>query len=398
MTVRVGEIKMINKLERNKCTGCFACAQKCPKKCIHIVTDYEGFLTPAIDHEQCIGCNVCEKVCPQLNAVKKKLPIETYAAYTKNEQLLSQSTSGGIFAIAAYMTLEEGGVVFGVEMTDDGLVRMSAIERKEELYKLQGSKYVQAYIGDSYIQAKVYLQTNRTVLFSGTPCQIAGLYSFLGKKYEKLYTIEIVCHGVPSQELFSAYRAWLGQKMGSEIKHWYFRNKEKDGWAQIDKLELKNRSVYRRENLDPYTYSYLKSFTLRESCYECQFCSPERCADITVGDYWGLRNHHPEFYSDLGVCLLLVNTEHGRDVLMKIRKSTALLPSDYAFMKKYNSGLVSKPQRPAQRENFYDDFKHKCMDEFVSQNMKVPFNIKEVLRQWIPHRIRLIIKEKLMKR
>lgn len=389
---------MIDKLERNKCTGCFACAQKCPKKCISIEKDDEGFLIPVINHKQCIGCNICEGTCPQLNAVKKNMPIETYAAHARNEKLLIQSTSGGIFAIAAYAVLEDGGIVFGVEMTDDGFVRMCAIEKKEDLHKLQGSKYVQAYIGESYIQAKEYLLANRIVLFSGTPCQIAGLNSFLGKTYEKLYTIEIVCHGVPSQEMFSAYRAWLGQKLGSEIKHWYFRNKEKDGWAQIDKLVLKDHSVYRRENLDPYTYSYLKSYNLRESCYECQFCSPERCADITVGDYWGLRNYHPDFYSELGVCLLLVNTEQGRDLLEKIRTSIALLPSDYEYMKKHNSGLVSKPQRPVQREKFYEDFKRKSMDAFVRQNMKVPFNMKEMLRQWIPHRVRLMVKDIFVKR
>lgn len=389
---------MINKLERNKCTGCFACAQKCPKKCISIEKDDEGFLIPVIDYNRCIGCNICEGTCPQLKAVKKNLPIETYASYTRNEKLLIQSTSGGIFAIAACAVLEDGGVVFGVEMTDDGIVRMCAIEKKEDLHKLQGSKYVQAFIGEAYIQVKEYLLADRIVLFSGTPCQIAGLKSFLGKTYEKLYTIEIVCHGVPSQEMFSAYRAWLGQKLGSEINHWYFRNKEKDGWAQIDKLVLKDHSVYRRENLDPYTYSYLKSYNLRESCYECQFCSPERCADITVGDYWGLKNYHPEFYSELGVCLLLVNTEQGLDLLEKIKTSIVLLPSDYENMKKHNSGLVSKPQRPVQREKFYEDFKRKSMDAFVRQNMKVPFNMKEMLRQWIPHRVRLMVKDIFVKK
>ena len=142
----------------------------------------------------------------------------------------------------------------------------------------------------------------------------------------------------------------------------------------------------------------MKSYNLRESCYECQFCSPERCADITVGDYWGLKNYHPEFYSELGVCLLLVNTEQGLDLLEKIKTSIVLLPSDYENMKKHNSGLVSKPQRPVQREKFYEDFKRKSMDAFVRQNMKVPFNMKEMLRQWIPHRVRLMVKDIFVKR
>lgn len=389
---------MIDKLNPKKCTGCFACAQKCPRNCIHIVKDVEGFYVPQIEMSECIGCEVCEKTCPQMNPVLLHKNIGAYAARMKNDEVLKLSTSGGIFAAAAIHILNEGGVVFGVEMTAEGVIRHTYIDSVEQLPILQGSKYVQSIIGDSYVKAKEFLVAGRSVLFSGTPCQIAGLRNYLQKTYDNLYTMDVICHGVPSQEIFSAYRAWLGQKLGSEIKHWYFRNKEKDGWAQIDKLVLKDHSVYRRENLDPYTYSYLKSYNLRESCYECQFCSPERCADITVGDYWGLRNYHPDFYSELGVCLLLVNTEQGRDLLEKIKTSIALLPSDYEYMKKHNSGLVSKPQRPVQREKFYEDFKRKSMDAFVRQNMKVPFNMKEVLRQWIPHRVRLMVKDIFVKR
>lgn len=389
---------MIDKLNPKKCTGCFACAQKCPRNCIHIVKDVEGFYVPQIEMSECIGCEVCEKTCPQMNPVLFHKNIGAYAARMKNDEVLKLSTSGGIFAAAAIHILNEGGVVFGVEMTAEGVIRHTYIDSVEQLPILQGSKYVQSIIGDSYVKAKEFLVAGRSVLFSGTPCQIAGLRNYLQKTYDNLYTMDVICHGVPSQEIFSAYRAWLGQKLGSEIKHWYFRNKEKDGWAQIDKLVLKDHSVYRRENLDPYTYSYLKSYNLRESCYECQFCSPERCADITVGDYWGLRNYHPDFYSELGVCLLLVNTEQGRDLLEKIKTSIALLPSDYEYMKKHNSGLVSKPQRPVQREKFYEDFKRKSMDAFVRQNMKVPFNMKEVLRQWIPHRVRLMVKDIFVKR
>lgn len=151
---------MIDKLERNKCTGCFACAQKCPKKCISIEKDDEGFLIPVIDHKQCIGCNICERTCPQLNAVKKNMPIETYAAHARNEKLLIQSTSGGIFAIAAYAVLEDGGIVFGVEMTDDGFVRMCAIEKKKICINCKAANMCRHILGNPIFRLKsIYWRT-----------------------------------------------------------------------------------------------------------------------------------------------------------------------------------------------------------------------------------------------
>ncbi|WP_440299747.1 Coenzyme F420 hydrogenase/dehydrogenase, beta subunit C-terminal domain [Huintestinicola butyrica] len=385
---------MIDKLEKTKCTGCFSCVQKCPKKCIDVIKDEEGFLVPAVNMELCIGCDLCEKACPQLNPVFKNEPMETYAAYAKEKTIVEKSTSGGVFAVVAATVLKDGGVVFGVEMTDEGIVRTCAIEKPENLYKLQGSKYVQANTRTAYEQVREYLQRDKMVLFSGTPCQVAGLYAYLGKEHKNLYTVEVVCHGVPSQELFDWYRAWLAKKLKSKIVNWSFRNKEKEGWAQIDKLELSDRVIYRRERLDPYTYTYLKGYSLRESCYNCQYCCSKRCADITVGDYWGISIHHPEFNNVCGVSLLLINTEKGRIILDRIKEEVKLLPSNYEFMKMHNSGLVDSFPRPFQREMFYRDFKSKTMDAFVRQNMKVPPNVREIIRQYVPKKVRSVVKNK----
>lgn len=176
--------------------------------------------------------------------------------------------------------------------------------------------------------------------------------------------------------------------------NWSFRNKEKEGWAQIDKLELSDRVIYRRERLDPYTYTYLKGYSLRESCYNCQYCCSKRCADITVGDYWGISIHHPEFNNVCGVSLLLINTEKGRIILDRIKEEVKLLPSNYEFMKMHNSGLVDSFPRPFQREMFYRDFKRKTMDAFVRQNMKVPPNVWEIIRQYVPKKVRSVVKNK----
>lgn len=393
MSVKEHSIQMIDKLEKTKCTGCFSCVQKCPKKCIDVVMNEEGFLVPAVNMELCIGCDLCENACPQLNPVIKNEPINTYAAYAKEKTIIEKSTSGGVFAVIATNILKDGGVVFGVEMTDDGIVRTCAIEKPENLYKLQGSKYVQSNTGTAYERVREYLQRDKIVLFSGTPCQVAGLYAYLGKEHNNLYTVEVVCHGVPSQELFDRYRVWLAKKLKSKIVHWSFRNKEKEGWAQIDKLELSDRVIYRRERLDPYMYAYLKGYSLRESCYTCQYCCSQRCADITVGDFWGISIHHPEFNNVCGVNLLLINTEKGRIILDRIKGDVELLPSNYEFMKAHNSGLVYSFPKPIQRKTFYRDFKKKTIDVFVKQNMKVPLNVQEIIRQYVPKKVRSIVKK-----
>ena len=388
---------MIDRLGSHKCTGCFACVQKCPKNCIAVMADDEGFWAPVVDKEQCVRCGLCEKACPQLTPQPLHEPIAAYAARIKDDDLLKKSTSGGVFALAARTILRDGGVVFGVAMDEKGIVEMVAIEDECDLHRLQGSKYVQANVGDAYVQAKRFLNAGREVLFSGTPCQIAGLYGYLGKEYDHLYTLDVVCHGVPSQELFSKYRSWLEKKFKKPILKWYFRDKKRDGWAQIDRLELQGKTIYQRENLDPYTYTYLKSLNLRESCYECQFATAERCSDMTAGDYWGLRNHHPEFYSDKGVCLLVTNTQNGEKLLKRMHDDILLLKSEYAIMRKYNEGLVCKPTRPQLRDSFYREFRRKPMDQFVKEHMKVPFNVKEHLRKFVPHSLRLKVKDTFRK-
>ena len=380
---------MIDRLDPHKCTGCFACAQKCPRGCISIVQDKEGFLSPEIDTTRCIQCEMCEKACPQLNPQPLQEPKAAYAAKIKDDLLLINSTSGGVFALAARTILRDGGVVFGVAMDDKGIAETVYIEDEAHIYRLQSSKYVQAYVGDTYIQAKKFLDEGREVLFSGTPCQIAGLYGYLGKAYERLYTVDIVCHGVPSQELYSAYRKYLEGKKKQRLKTWRFRDKSSDeGWAKIDRLGFEKKIVYQREMLDPYTRSFLEGINFRESCYQCSYARGERPGDLTLGDYWGIQKEHPAFFSTKGVSCVLAMTEKGCKLLERMSGQMELLSTKPEQIKKHNGNLLRPSKRPPERDMFYANFKCMRMDLFVKKHMRVPFDVKEYVYSIVPRSMR----------
>lgn len=193
---------MIQIADKHNCCGCSACANVCPKTCIAMSTDEEGFLYPVVDMSVCVGCGLCEKVCPFLTELRPKKPKNTYAAINPNEEERLRSSSGGIFTLLAQETLKAGGVVFGAAFDGDWSVKHIGIENIKELPKLQGSKYVQSKIGNSYKKAKQLLDKDIPVLFSGTTCQIAGLLKYLRKEYEKLLTVDVICHGVPSPRIW----------------------------------------------------------------------------------------------------------------------------------------------------------------------------------------------------
>lgn len=189
---------MIDILDKQKCCGCSACMQRCPKQCIAMQEDSEGFCYPIVDRNACIACGLCEKVCPMLNPYKARKPLEVHAAINRDEQIRRESSSGGIFTLLAEQTIRKGGVVFGARFDGNWEVRHDWCENIEGLGQFRGSKYVQSRIGACYRQAEIFLKSGRSVLFSGTSCQIAGLHRFLGKSYDNLLSVDVICHGVPS--------------------------------------------------------------------------------------------------------------------------------------------------------------------------------------------------------
>lgn len=304
-----------------RCTGCFACLNACPTKSITAIIDKEGFLQPFIDKSKCIVCEKCQKACPMLNESfkeGKKTPT-IYAAWCKDKEMLDKSSSGGMFGVLARHVIENGGVVFGAAFDDSLSVLHIMIDSMEKLDMLHGSKYVQSFIGHTYQQAKEALNNDKMVLFSGTPCQIAGLYHFLGKDYNNLYTCDIICHGVPSPGIYKKYLEYIKSKLGKDILKYEMRSKL-NGWSPLSStiLFLSDGSQTKEDNAfrDPYMNGFLSNLYLRKPCYSCNFAKIERDSDITIGDFWGIGNEIEfKYETKQGVSLVMVNSIKGEKLI-----------------------------------------------------------------------------------
>lgn len=309
---------MIQIINNNDCCGCGACSQVCPKQCVSLKEDNEGFLYPDVDKSVCINCRLCEKVCPVLT-VKPIIhyPIKVYAAQNKDLNIRKYTSSGGVFPLLSKKILEEGGVVFGALFDKKFNVYHDEADTFEDILKFSGPKYVQSNINNSYVQVQNYLKKGRKVLFSGTPCQVAGLNAFLRKKYENLYTISVVCHGVASSKVFQYYLSSI--QLPSLIKQFAFRDKS-EGWKNYNvKFELENGETIKEkvtENI--YMKGYVNNLFLRPICYSCPFKLKSDIGDITLGDCWGIEGFLPEMDDNRGTSLVLINTTNGEMLFSKM--------------------------------------------------------------------------------
>lgn len=308
---------IVNKTEA--CCGCEACVQACPRNCISMCVDSEGFAYPIVDGERCIDCGLCRKVCPVLVDQKPSDPEQTYAAYALREEIRGHSSSGGIFSLLAERVLEQQGVVFGAAFAEDFSVHHVKIQRKEELPMLRGSKYLQSRIEGAYSDVKTALEEGIPVLFSGVGCQIAGLKAFLGKEYEHLYTVDVLCHGVPSPELWKKYLREQEALFGADITDVCFRSKN-TGWKNFSvKMVFANGKTYSVPfGQDPFMQCFLSNICLRPSCYSCRFRSGSSGADMTLGDAWGIQKQMPDMDDDRGTSVVLVNNQKGKKLWTKI--------------------------------------------------------------------------------
>lgn len=349
---------MLEIKDKKACCGCQACYEACPAKCISMVADEEGFLYPKVNRADCVDCHLCEKVCPQLNQASKSSdePLACYAAVAKDEEIRLQSSSGGVFSLLAKAVLERGGVVFGARFDDNFAVFHSYTETLEGLPPFRGSKYAQSNLSGVYSQAQAFLKEKRPVLFTGTPCQIAGLRGFLrGKDAENLYLVSVVCHGAPSPLVWKDYLESIsGGVRPTEVN---MRNKE-NGWSQY-------RMVVRREEQElfnvqatdtPFMRAFLSNLTLRPSCYSCIFRG-NHGSDLTLGDYWGIENVHPEMMDDKGTSLVLVYTPKGRQLLERVDLN--LQGSRYEDALKGNPSIIHYSWKPVERDLFWRSYKRR---------------------------------------
>ena len=309
---------------RNKkeCCGCTACFHICPINCIVMKEDEEGFLYPNIDKAKCIHCNKCKEVCPNRNIENRNTRTQTFVGYYKDDEVRKQSSSGGIFSAIAEWILQQKGVVFGAAFDENFEVHHIAVETKEELIKLRGSKYVQSRLENTFLEAKEYLEKKRKVLFTGTACQIAGLKNYLSAEYENLYTVDVLCHGAPSPKIWRMYLDDKKEQYQASINKVEFRNKD-DGWKNyfINIAFSNMERFYTHYYKDKFTRMFLDNLDLRPSCYSCVFKEIPRISDVTIGDSWGVENYMPDMDDDKGTSVILVHSSNGEKIFQEIRKN-----------------------------------------------------------------------------
>lgn len=350
------------------CCGCSACVEICPQKCITFEDDSEGFWYPVVEEDRCIECGLCEKVCPIKNHDEERTPQKVYAGKNKNEEIRKDSASGGVFSIIAHEIIKKGGVVFGVKFNDQWDVVFDYTDSLEGLEAFRKSKYVQAWVGDSFLRVQECLKSGRLVLFSGTPCQIAGLRHFLRKEYENLLLVDLICEGVPSPKVWKKYlkEELIAQKKKTQInpeenviiKDISFRNKN-EGWKKFsfsislakvsaDGKFINDLPIYVDRD-SAYMRALFTCLDLRPICHSCPFKFCKSHSDITIADYWGINELHPEMDDDLGTSMIYVHTKKG-DKYLDLSKID-YIETSYEEAFKYNNILSSTPINP--RRNLF---------------------------------------------
>ena len=389
---------------KDKCCGCGACMNVCQRHAISMQEDEYVFLYPQIDECLCIGCGKCKQVCAFQDRKTANHVMRTYVAAAKDKDVIVRSASGGIFATLANEWVDNGGTVYGAAFNSKwGVHHIPAVNR-EDIFKLQGSKYTQSSTGYAFQEVKQLLQEGKKVLYSGTPCQIAGLYGYLGSRDEGLVTIDIVCHGVPSNRMFQEYLELIEERKGGRVLEFTFRDKG-IGWAKNGKVKLdfgeKKANITIWESASPYLFYFSNSWICRESCYHCPYACGHRPADLTLGDYWGIERAHPEylgkggFSESKGISLILVNTEKGQGFLEQNKISMELRKSEFSKASRENLQL-RQPSREGKRNEIlalYLKGGWKALDERFSKNIGWR-RYSSQLKALMP----LVLKRKLKKR
>ena len=308
------------------CTGCQACKEACPVQAIHMEENSRGFVYPQIDQSICINCKKCTKICPAINPQEKNPVQETvYAAWTKDSSNRWFSTSGGISYELSKWIVENGGVFCGCRWNIDHAEHICC-DRIEDLHQFQGSKYTYSNINGVYTEIRTYLKSERKVLFVGTPCQVAGLKSFLMKDYDNLYTVEILCHGIPSLSMLRERISQVEKENNKKVVDIRFRNKVTGQYDTCVKYTFDDGSVYCSSIAkDFYFRGFVTNYFLRENCFHCSYAIPERVADITLADFWGYKLKQLKFRSFRnGTSSVLVNSLKGRFLFEHIKSQLVI--------------------------------------------------------------------------
>lgn len=372
--------------EKRFCSGCTACFAVCPHRAISMEADAEGFLYPHVDDKVCVNCGLCEKVCPSLHPGAARKPLKVYAAKAKDDALRMESSSGGIFSLLARQIISDGGIAYGAAIRGNDLsVYHCSAENEEELSWLRGSKYVQSNVGDTYECVKDQLATGRNVLFSGTPCQVAGLRNFLSKDYGNLICVEVICHAAPSP---LAWRKFLEKRAAASAqgrdsarpeavidRRISFRRKN-CGWKRFSlSLRFANDKGYLKDlQSDTFLRGFLAELYNRRSCHNCQVRELRSGADITIGDYWNVHQRFPDMDDDKGASLILVNSSKGAVFWNAVKDQSEFRESDFADAVRTNPALIRSAPPHRKREAFFGAVRSQDFDLLITNNLRLPLH------------------------
>ena len=297
------------------CCGCRGCEQTCPTKAITMLPNEEGFLYPVVEQDGCVNCGLCGKVCPMEHRPAGQKITAAYAVQHRDEGILKESSSGGVFRLLADRVIEEGGCVVGCKWDKENRPVLAVAEQICQLPAMQGSKYLSSDTNSVYSQVKERLNAGQVVLFTGAPCQCAGLLNYLRKPYDNLITADFLCHGMPSQQIFDAYLDDLENRLGEKVYDIRFRDKSARGWGMA--FSCRYRKGRREKKVcnvgwtDSYLHGFIQGYFHRYSCYECTFRGEPRFADLTFCDYWGVEDYHLTIPCEKGVSAVSVNSQKG---------------------------------------------------------------------------------------
>ena len=342
---------MIRISDKSLCSGCTACVSACPAQCIVMRRDREGFDYPVANSDLCVKCGLCERICPVLNSGDRREPLAAYAARCTSQ--MEDASSGGIFPLLAQEFISDGGIVCGAALDPDCTVVHRAVEDEAGLSALSGSKYAQSELYSMFEDVRAELRDGRRVLFSGTPCQVAGLNAYLGQMQDGLVTVDFACHGVPSPGLWEKYKAAIERCHCSSLKSVDFRDSS-EGWRHYNiRYDFRDKSVTVPRAKDPYLALFLQDMTLRPSCYDCRLRGGCSGSDITLSDLWSVAETAPEMNDDRGVSGVLVNTEKGRELYEKVTGRLVERQIQAGQVRKDNGGFSGTAAVPERREEFF---------------------------------------------
>jgi len=349
-----------------------------------MVENTEGFIYPVINDNLCINCGFCLTRCSvEKQELHRNNPLEVWAWKNKSEVDIMKSASGGAADSIAKAVLQMDGIVYGAAYDEQLVVKHIEVDKNENRYKLQSSKYVQSDLNNTYSMVRKNLSNGKIVLYTGTPCQISGLYAYLGGDKENLYTLDLICHGVPSPKFFKKYLEYQSKQMGEKINSFNFRSKDKRGWGTQYLLKTKTKTKTKTLSLDRYGKHFMDGDCYRECCYQCSYANTRRVGDLSVGDFWGIAKSHPAFNSPKGVSSLFVNSEKGK-YLVNIASVFGELEGatlEEAAVKQQN---LKKPStRPKHRDNFYKDIDN---DNFINK-LRVGVQLKQRIKVMLPNKL-----------